>query len=132
MPTPNLSATKRQLERAIGPSPWYWEPFPPFFGTSGQRFTWSHQGEQGSAAYVVSLHLQQQPDAPRLALNTYCRPFPVDGNRLGIWCPEGRTIRLACFDPDLLKAFDMAEIAGWFKQSSERIYATAPPAADFE
>jgi hypothetical protein len=132
MPTPNLSATKRQLERAIGPSPWYWETFPPFVGASGQRFTWSHQGEQGSAAYVVSLHLQQQPDAPRLALNTYCRPFPVDGNRLGIWCPEGRTIRLACFDPDLLKAFDMAEIAGWFKQSSERIYATAPPAADFE
>ncbi len=132
MPTPNLSATKRQLERAVGPSPWYWETFPPFVSVSGQRFTWSHQGEQGAVAYVVSLHLQKEPDAPRLALNTYCRPFIVDAKLLGIWCPEGRSIRLTCFDPAQLKAFDMGEIAGWFKQSSERIYAATPPVAEFE
>ncbi len=50
----------------------------------------------------------------------------------GIWCPEGRSIRLTCFDPDQLKAFDLAEIAGWFKQSAERIYAATAPIADFE
>lgn len=132
MPSPSLSAAKRQLERAVAPSPWYWETFPSFVSVSGQRFMWSHQGEQGPVAYVVTLHLQQEPDKPRLALNTYCRPFLVDGKLLGIWCPEGRSIRLACFDPDQLKAFDMAEIAGWFKQSSERIYAATPPVAEFE
>lgn len=132
MPTPNLSAGKRQLERAVGPSPWYWETFPSFGSGAGERFTWSHHGEQGAVAYVVTLHLQHEPDTPRLALNTYCRPFLVDENLLGIWCPEGRSIRLACFDPDQLKGFDMAEIAGWFKQSSERIYAATPPIEEFE
>jgi hypothetical protein len=39
---------------------------------------------------------------------------------------------LTCFDPDQLKAFDPAEIAGWFKQSDERIYAATAPIADFE
>jgi hypothetical protein len=37
-----------------------------------------------------------------------------------------------CFEPDQLKAFDLAEIAGWFKQSSERIYAATAPVAEFE
>jgi hypothetical protein len=46
--------------------------------------------------------------------------------------PEGRSIRLACFDPDQLKAFDLAEVAGWFKASSERIYAATAPLADTE
>jgi len=36
-----------------------------------------------------------------------------------------------CFEPDQLKAFDFAEIAGWFKQSSDRIYAATPPVAEF-
>jgi hypothetical protein len=68
----------------------------------------------------------------RLALNTYCRPFLLAPERLGVWCPEGRNIRLTCFDPDQLKGFDLAEVAGWFKQSSERIYATTAPITDFE
>ena len=76
--------------------------------------------------------MAQEPDKPRLALNTYCRPFIVPPSHLGIWCPEGRSIRLTCFDPDQLKPFDPAEIAGWFKQSSERIYAATAPLADFE
>ena len=37
-----------------------------------------------------------------------------------------------CFDPDHLKAFDLAEVAGWFKHSSERIYSATAPIADFE
>jgi hypothetical protein len=76
--------------------------------------------------------LQQEPDTPRLALNTYCRPFVVSPSCLGIWCPEGRSIRFAGFDPDQLTAFDLAEIAGWFKQSSDRIYSKTAPIADFE
>ena len=59
-------------------------------------------------------------------------PFPVPPHFVGIWCPEGRNIRLTCFDPDQLKAFDLAEVAGWFKPSADRIYSATPPIADFE
>jgi len=76
--------------------------------------------------------LEQETAMARLALNTYCRPFLVSPNALGIWCPEGRNIRLVCFDPDQLKAFDVAEVAGWFKQSSERIYSATAPIAEFD
>ena len=108
------------------------EDFPAGESASGQRFAWTHHGSEGPLGYVVSLGLAQEPDKSRLALNTYCRPFFVPPSHLGIWCPEGRSIRLTCFDPDQLKAFDLAEIAGWFKQSSERIYAATAPVADFE
>jgi len=132
MPTPNLASIRQQLDRAVGPAPWYWKTFPAFRSASQQRFVWTHHGDQGPVAYLVSLALEQEPEKPRLALNTYCRPFLASPQRLGIWCPEGRNIRLACFDPDQLKAFDLAEIAGWFKQSSDRIYSASPPVADFE
>jgi hypothetical protein len=65
-------------------------------------------------------------------LNTYCRPFLVPPNLLGVWCPEGRNIRLMCFDPDQLKSFDLVEVAGWFKPSPDRVYAASPPVAEFE
>jgi hypothetical protein len=120
------------LARTIGPTPWYWKTFPRVESISAQRFAWTHHGSEGPLGYVLSLALLQQPDQPRLALNTYCRPFFVPPSHLGIWCPEGRGIRLTCFDPDQLKSFDLAEIAGWFKQSSERIYAATAPVADFE
>lgn len=131
MPIP-LSSAKLQLEQAVGPSPWYWEAFPSFTADSGDRFLWSHHGNQGPLGYVVTLSLQHESEKPRLALNTYCRPFLVPRSLIGVWCPEGRNIRLTCFDPDQLKAFDLAEIAGWFKQSGDRIYATTAPIADIE
>jgi hypothetical protein len=132
MPTPNSASIRQQLDRTVGPAPWYWKTFPGFRSPSQQRFVWTHHGDQGPVAYVVSLALEEKPDKPRLALNTYCRPFVMSPQRLGIWCPEGRNIRLTCFDPDQLEAFDLAEIAGWFKQSSDRIYAKTPPIAEFE
>jgi hypothetical protein len=132
MPTPNLGSIRQELERTTGPAPWYWKTFPAFQSLSGHRFFWTHHGDQGPVAYVISLGLEQEPDRPRLALNTYCRPFLVLPHYLGIWCPEGRNIRVACFDPDQLEPFDLTEIAGWFKQSSDRIYAKTPPVADFE
>ena len=58
--------------------------------------------------------------------------FLVPPHFIGIWCPEGRNIRLTCFDPDQLKAFDLAEVAGWFKPSSDRIYSATAPMADVE
>jgi hypothetical protein len=128
----STSRIKGLLQRTVGPTPWYWKTFPAFKSASGQRFVWSHHGEQGPLAYLVSLSLEQEPHKPRLALNTYCRPFFVPHSHLGIWCPEGRSIRFAVFDPDQLRAFDFAEIAGWFKQSSERMYAVTEPIADFE
>lgn len=120
------------LSQTIGPTPWYWKTFPAFRSLAGQRFTWTHHGEQGPVAHLVTLGLEQEPNRPRLTLNTYCRPFLIPPHHLGIWCPEGRNIRLACFDPDQLKAFDLAEVAGWFKQSSDRMYAKTAPVADFE
>jgi hypothetical protein len=128
----STSRLKDILQRTVGPTPWYWKTFPAFNSASGQRFTWTHHGSEGPLGYLVTLGLQQEPDKPRLALNTYCRPFFVPPAYLGIWCPEGRSIRIACFDPDQLKAFDLAEIAGWFKPSSERIYSAAAPLAEFE
>ena len=132
MPTPDLSSVRQQIESTIGPAPWYWRTFPVFRSHAGQRFVWTHHGEQGPVGYLVTLALEQEPDKPRLALNTYCRPFLVPPNLLGIWYPEGRTIRVTCFDPDQLKPFDLAEVAGWFKQSADRVYSGTSPVADFE
>ena len=128
----DASRAKRILSQAIGPVPWYWETFPAFRSLSGQKFVWTHHGTEGPVAHLVTLGLEQEHDKIRLALNTYCRPFLVLPHSFGIWCPEGCNIRLACFDPDQLKAFDVAEVAGWFKQSSERIYSNTAPVADFE
>jgi hypothetical protein len=126
------SRIKKLLSSSIGPAPWYWGTFPAFQSLSGQRFVWTHHGSEGPVGHLVTLGLEQEPGKVRLALNTYCRPFLVPPNLLGIWCPEGRNIRLTCFDPDQLKAFDVAEVAGWFKQSSERIYAATAPIVEFE
>jgi hypothetical protein len=128
----STSRLRELLQRTVGPTPWYWKTFPAFNSASGQRFVWTHHGEQGPLAYLISLSLEEELQKPRLALNTYCRPFFVPPSRLGIWCPEGRSIRFVGFDPDQLKPFDFAEIAGWFKQSSERMYAATEPLADFE
>ena len=128
----DTSRLAKVLSKTIGPTPWYWETFPSFQSFSGQRFVWKHHGNEGPVAHLVTLALEQEPGIARLALNTYCRPFLVAPHFLGIWCPEGRSIRLACFDPDRLKGFDVAEVAGWFKQSSERIYSGAAPTAEFE
>ena len=132
MPTPNLSNLRQQLDQTVGPTPWYWRTFQAFQSLAGQRFLWTHHGSEGPVGYLITLALAQEPDKPRLALNTYCRPFFVPPNFLGIWCPEGRSIRLVCFDPDQLKAFDFAEVAGWFKQSADRIYSATAPVIDFE
>jgi hypothetical protein len=129
---PSPTALREELARVIGPAPWYWKTFPPFKSTAGQRFVWTHHGEQGPLGFVVSLALEQEPEKPRLALNTYARPFLVAPAHLGVWCPEGRNLRFVCFDPDRLKAFDLAEIAGWFKPSDERMYSATAPIVDFE
>jgi len=128
----STSRLRDALARTIGPAPWYWKTFPQVSSVAGQRFAWTHHGSEGPLGYVISLGLVQEPDKPRLALNTYCRPFFVPPSYLGIWCPEGRSIRFVCFDLDQLKSFELAEIAGWFKQSSERIYAATAPIAEFE
>jgi hypothetical protein len=128
----NVSNIKNILSQTIGPAPWYWKTFLTFQSLSGQKFVWTHHGDQGPIAHLVTLGLEQEPDKARLALNTYCRPFLVPPHFIGIWCPEGRNIRLTCFDPDQLKSFDLAEVAGWFKPSADRIYANTAPDEDFE
>lgn len=128
----NAARSRQILAETIGPAPWYWKTFPTIRSQAGQIFVWKHHGNQGPLAYLVTLSLEQEPEKPRLALNTYCRPFAVAPSNLGIWCPEGRNLRLTCFDPDMLKAFELAELAGWFKQSSDRIFAHTEPVADFE
>ena len=126
------SRLKNILSKTVGPTPWYWETYPAFRARSGQQFVWTHHGAEGPVGHLVTLGLEQEPAKVRLALNTYCRPFLAPPDFLGIWCPEGRSIRLACFEPDQLQAFDIAEVAGWFKASSERIYAATAPIADIE
>ena len=116
MPTPNLTLIRQQLERTVGPAPWYWETFPAVQSLAGQRFVWTHHGDHGPLGYLVSLALEREPNKPRLALNTYCRPFLVPPHFLGIWCPEGRSIRLTCFDPDQLSGFEFGEIAEYAVQ----------------
>lgn len=126
------SRARKILSTTVGPAPWYWETFPAIRSLSGQRFVWKHHGTEGPVAHLVTLGLEREADTIRLALNTYCRPFLVPPHFLGVWCPEGRNLRLTCFDPDQLKAFDVAEVAGWFKPSSERIYSATAPVAEFE
>jgi hypothetical protein len=132
MPEIDAARVKKLLATVVGPAPWYWNTFPAFRSRSGQQFVWTHHGTEGPVAHLVTLGLEQDQDTVRIALNTYCRPFIIAPHSLGIWCPEGRSIRITCFDPDQLKAFDVAEVAGWFKQSSERIYSGTAPIADFE
>jgi hypothetical protein len=132
MSQPSSSRLQEIISQTVGPTPWYWKTFPLAVSESRQRFRWTHHGDQGPLAYLVSLSLEQEPDRARLALNTYCRPFFVPPFCLGIWCPEGASLRLASFDLDGLKAFDFAELAGWFKQSTDRIYARTEPVTDFE
>jgi hypothetical protein len=120
------------LEKTIGPSPWYWKTFPPVRSASGQSLGWTHHGNQGELAYLVTLGLEQEPSKLRLALNTFCVPFLVPPDRLGIWCPEPNALRIMCFDPDQMESFSFAEIVGWFKQSNDRVYATTPPLAEME
>jgi len=120
------------LARTIGPAPWYWKTFPRVDSVASRRFVWTHHGSEGPLGYVVSLGLIDEPNEACIALNTYCRLFFIPSSHVGIWCPEGRSIRLTCFNPGQLKSFDLSEIAGWFKQSSDRIYAATAPIADFE
>jgi len=119
------------IHSATGPAPWYWETFPRPTGASGKGYEWLYHGKDGDLAYLVTLHLPGEKNSPRLALNTYCRPFRITGDSFGIWCPEGRNLRFVVFDPDSLKAFDFIEIAGWFKNSGERIYAATAPITEF-
>jgi hypothetical protein len=120
------------LQGAPGPSPWYWKTFPKLRGHSGQHFTWTYHGNEGELAYLVTLGLQQEPSTARLALNTFCTPFAMGADRVGIWCPEPGSLRIVCFELDKLAGFSFAEIVGWFKQSNDKIYSASEPLAEFE
>lgn len=128
----DTAALRNRIAQIIGPSPWYSKTFPAIHAASGQKFTWTDQGQDGALGHIVSLALEHDPGKPRLALNRYCRPFLIPPSYLGVWCPEGRNIRLVCFDPGQLKEFDFNEIAGWFRQSADRMYAATAPLAEFE
>ncbi len=120
------------LERAPGPAPWYWERFPTVTGESQRRFGWRYHGDSGDLPFLVTFEPQDDPGKPLLALNSYCTPFLVPPANLGIWCPEGRNLRLLAFDPEQLKPFSYLDIAGWFKSSQERIYAATEPLCELE
>ncbi|HLK32787.1 MAG TPA: hypothetical protein VKT29_06830 [Terriglobales bacterium] len=128
-----LPSRQRELiDNAIGPAPWYWKTFPAVEASSGQEFEWRYHSEKSELPYLVTLGLAQEAHTPRLALNTYCRAFHIPPKLFGIWCPEPRSVRLLCFDPDQLKAFSFVDIVGWFKQSTERVYSATEPLAEFE
>ncbi|MGA3128457.1 MAG: hypothetical protein ABSD13_17280 [Candidatus Korobacteraceae bacterium] len=122
----------RLVQSTTGPAPWFWETFPEVRGSGSRRYRWRFHEKQEGLSFLVTLHEEGEPELPRMALNTYCRPFPIEDGKLGVWCPEGRTLRFACFEPDRMQAFSLEEIAGWFAASSERIYATTPAQAEFD
>jgi hypothetical protein len=128
----NASRLREILSKTVGPAPWYWQTFPPTTSRAGQTLVWTHHGEQGPIGHLVTLGSEGQSEHALLALNTYCRAFLAPPHALGVWCPEGRNIRFTCFDPEQLGEFDLSEVAGWFKPSSDRIYAKTAPVADFE
>jgi hypothetical protein len=116
------------ISKLTGPAPWYWKSFPKVKGLE-----WTFHGEEGPLAYLVTLNEPGRAHDPMLALNTFCTPFLLPEGKLGVWCPEGRSmIRLVAFDPATLKPFAMEEIVGWFKNSADKIYSAAEPVADFE
>ena len=119
------------VHATTGPSPWFWETFPEVRGSGARRYRWHFHAQEEGLQFLVSLHSEGEPDKPRLALNTSCRPFLMEDTRLGVWCPEGRQLRFACFEPDRMQSFGLEEIAGWFSPSSERIYAATPPVGEF-
>jgi hypothetical protein len=119
------------VQSTTGPSPWFWETFPEARGGGVRRYRWRFHGQEEGLNYLVTLHGEGEPDKPRLALNTLCRPFMIDEGRMGVWCPEGRELRFVCFELDRLQTFGLEEIAGWFSPSSERIYAATAPAGEF-
>ena len=101
-------------------------------GASGRRYRWSYHGDQEAIASVVTLAPRDEPLSTCLALNHYCWPFPLPQGRLGLWCNEPRYVRLLAFELDTLAAFPLHDIAGWFNQSQERVYAATPPLAEME
>ena len=131
---------QRQLiEKAVGPAPWYWQTFPEVTGASGKKYIWRYHGEAGPVGYLVTLNLRQSPDTAVLALNSSCRPFPIGDRQFGVWCEEqpfsrGEKpyVRVMSFDPDALAPFPLEDVAGWFKQSNDKVYAATAPSADFE
>jgi hypothetical protein len=129
----NLSAGERRrlqqiIESLPGPAPWYWKSFPAVDG-----FEWTYHGEEGPLSFLVTLNEPGKKNDPVLALNTHCTPFRLPDGKLGVWCPEGRSmIRVVAFDPGQLKSFGMEQIVGWFKDSGDRMYSTVEPIGDFE
>jgi hypothetical protein len=119
------------VQATTGPSPWFWETFPEARGGGPRRYRWRYHGQEEGLNSLVTLHGEGEPDKPRLALNALCRPFPIDEGWMGVWCPEGRELRFACFELDRMQAFGFEEIVGWFSGSSERIYAATAPVAEF-
>lgn len=119
------------VQSTTGPSPWFWETFPEARGGGPRRYRWRFHGQEEGLQYLVTLHGEGEPDRPRLALNTHCRPFAMDEGRIGVWCTQGQELRFACFELDRMQAFGLEEIAGWFSPSSERIYAATAPIAEF-
>ena len=91
-----------------------------------------YHGEQGPIGYLVTLAPRSNPQTTLLALNTYCRAFLVEPERLGVWCPEHDYLRVLVFDPDQLQPFPLEDVAGWFKQSTERVYSASAPLAELE
>ena len=127
------SRLQQIISKTTGPAPWYWKNFPVVKSAPGKEYEWLHHGEEGQLAHLVTLHEAGKKNDPLLALNIYCTPFEIGEGRLGIWCPEGRNmVRVVAFELDELKPFVFEEIVGWFKQSTERIFAKVEPAADFE
>ena len=132
------------IEKAVGPSPAYWQTFPGPTGADGRKYIWTHHGDAGPIAHLVTLNPRESPQTTLLALNRLCRAFAIPrsvgaGELAGIWCPEAAAargeqpyLRMMAFDPGSMTAFTLDNVAGWFTQSNDRVYAATSPLAEFE
>ena len=118
------------VQSTTGPSPWFWETFPEVRGGGVRRYRWRFHGQEEGLNYLVTLHGEGEPDKPRLALNTLCRPFMIDEGRMGVWCPEGRKLRFVCFELDRLQASASRRSPGGFPVQRTDV-CRHPPAGDF-
>lgn len=123
------------IKAAVGPSPWYWQTFPKMTTESGITYEWTyHQYDpaaerQRSDAFLVTLAVSGRPERPILVLGSYCRPFVIGPDTLGLWYPFQGLLNVRCLRLPELDSFDLSDTAATFKKSRQHFFISGSVAA---
>jgi hypothetical protein len=113
---------RRLLDRAVGPSPWYWRTFPPLL-SAGHTYSWRAIEDD----HVVILERSGAP-APVLALGFYPRPLEANPGYLLVWCPQGDMLEVSVFDVAALEPLSQDEWPDEKPRGAERrVVSHTPP-----